>query len=327
MTYKEQIVKERLAMAGRRMIVSPEGLALSMNLASAGSRLSAFLLDISFIYLSIILIYTIFSNSGFSNESAYSLASLFAFIIFNGYFIYFELAWKGRTPGKALCGTMVVNRHGGELTPTAIVARNLTRQLEFYIPLFFLVSIPMGLINGNLSWIFFAWILVVSFLPVLTKDRLRLGDYIGGTLVIMKPQQVLAEDLSKASDKTSQTFNFTPEQLAIYGYLELRILEDFLRRADQLPMPKGTNLNGLNLVAQKIKNRLGYSQPIPAGLERRFLIDFYTAQRAVLERALLFGQQKWNQYLGYISVSAAAAGQLPPAKLGNPARGKGPGYR
>jgi uncharacterized RDD family membrane protein YckC len=276
------------------------------------------------IYLAIGMIYNIFSSSGFSSQSAYSISSLIAFVIFNGYFIYFELAWKGRTPGKALSGTMVVNRHGGELTPTAIVARNLTRQLEFYIPLYFLVSIPFGFLSGDYSAILFAWILVVSLLPLFSKDRLRLGDYIGGTLVIMKPKQVLSEDLSKASQKTTQTFSFTPEQLAIYGYLELRILEDFIRRADELPMPKGTNLNGLNVVAHKIKTRLGYAEPIPPGQERRFLNDFYTAQRGVLERALLFGQQKWNQYLGYISVSAAAAGQLPPSKMGLPAPWPGP---
>jgi uncharacterized RDD family membrane protein YckC len=318
MSYQDQIFKERAGMATRRIVVSPEGLPLAMSLASVNARISAFFLDLTIIILAIIVIQLVTYTSGFSFQSAYSISSLLAFIIFNGYFIYFELAWKGRTPGKALIGTIVVNRHGGELTPTAIVARNLTRLLEFYVPLYFLISVPFGIISGDYSWFFMIWALIVTLLPLLTKDRLRLGDYIGGTLVIVKPKQVLAEDLSKSRQDHTQTFNFTSEQLAIYGYLELRILEDFLRRADELPMPKGSSLTGLWVVALKIKNRLGYSEPIPPGLERRFLTDFYTAQRAVLERALLFGQQKWNQYLGYISVSAVAAGQLPTSNLGGP---------
>ncbi|MDR3135711.1 MAG: RDD family protein [Deltaproteobacteria bacterium] len=322
----KNINQERKALSTARVIISPEGLPLSMTVGSFGARVSSFFMDAIIISVAVIGVFFAFFATDFDIDVAYSLSSLFSFIVFNFYFIYFELAWRGRTPGKALYGLMVVNRHGGELTPTSIVARNLTRAVEVFIPLYFLTAMPFELIAGDYSGLLVAWFLIGAILPFITKDRLRLGDSIGGTMVIAKPKQVLAEDLSQSAPASPISFSFTPEQLSIYGYLELRALEDILRRADKLPMPKGFHVKGLVVVAQKIKIRLGYHDPIPPGLERSFLTDFYTSQRAVLERALLFGQQKWNQYLGLISISALAAGQLPPmAPLSPPQQPAHPG--
>lgn len=320
---QRQMIMDLKAQKDRRTIVSPEGLPLSMILAGRDARVTGFFVDMTLILLAMSCAFTIMFASDFDTDVAYSIASLLAFIIFNFYFIYFELAWRGRTPGKVVVGTMVVNRNGGELTPTAIVARNLTRQIEFYLPLIFFFSALSGSAQNDYSWVFFVWVFVGAILPIVTRDRLRLGDSIGGTLVVVKPRQVLFEDLSQANSLTGQTFAFTPEQLAIYGYSELRLLEDMLRRANELPFPKGEPLEGLNVAAEKIRARIGLVDPIPPGLERQFLKEFYTAQRAVLERALLFGRQKWNQHVGYISVSAAAAGYLPPSALPGPPSGPG----
>jgi uncharacterized RDD family membrane protein YckC len=289
-----------------------------MILAPHDARFSAFLFDTLIILFAMFIVYAILEATDFSPDVASSLAKLLSFIVFNVYFIFFELAWRGRTPGKAMARIMVVNRRGGELTPTAIVARNLTRQLEYYIPLYFFFSVPAGMATGDYSWLLFVWVIGASFLPLVTRDRLRLGDTIGGTMVITRPEPTLLEDLSQAAPTAQGAFAFTPAQLDIYGYHELRILEDMLRRADGLPMPKGAPLSGLDLVAQKIKARIGYPDPIPPGHERQFITEFYAAQRGVLERELLHGLQKWNQHVGLITVSAAAAGQLPPTAHGYP---------
>jgi uncharacterized RDD family membrane protein YckC len=287
-----------------------------MGLASLGTRFSAFLMDMIIICLSILAVYLIMLSSDFSFEVTMSISGLLSFTVFNLYFIFFELAWRGRTPGKSLVGLIVVNRHGGELTPTAIVARNLTRILELYIPIFMMASIVNDIFSESYTILFTFWLVLGLLFPTFNRDQLRLGDLIGGTLVIIKPSQVLAQDLSQPDEDTNDDFIFSSEQLTIYGYFELKVLEDMLRRADALPMPKGTPIAGLDLVARKIITRLDYRTPVPPGAERRFLTVFYTAQRAVLERALLFGQQKWNQYLDPISVSAVAAGFLPPPAAG-----------
>lgn len=307
--------------------MSPEGLPLAMRLAPLGARISAFVLDMLLMAISIAFTDYLLTLTFFSFHVSWSLAKLLSFAVFNLYFVYFELAWRGRTPGKALAGIRVVSRGGGELSPAAIVARNLTRLIELLIPLMFLMAMGQGLMAKDLSAICFGWIIVGTALPLFNRDRLRLGDLIGGTVVISMPRMILTPDLAVAQGGApgGEAFAFTPEQLAIYGYHELQILEDILRRADGLPIPRGDPVPGLEVAAARIRERVGYADEIPPGLERRFLADFYVAQRAVLERALLFGFQKWNQYLHLISASALAAGRRPePIRIPRPGPPTGP---
>src|SRR3546814_9024800 len=54
------------------------------------------------------------------------------------WFIGFELGSRAATPGKRLMGIRVVARDGGRLTADAVVARNLIRELELFLPLMML---------------------------------------------------------------------------------------------------------------------------------------------------------------------------------------------
>ena len=119
----------------RHDLVSPEGVPLDIQIASHGERIAAIILDMTFlmgvvICLYLLLIPAFFSRSGTS--VAMTLILFLAFIVRNLYFLHFELAWQGRTPGKKICGLRVINRQGGELTPSAIIARNLTREVEIF---------------------------------------------------------------------------------------------------------------------------------------------------------------------------------------------------
>ena len=62
------------------------------------------------------------------------------FVVRNLYFIHFELSWRGATPGKRIVGIRVIDRRGGPLLPAAVIARNLTREVEIFIPLRVLIS-------------------------------------------------------------------------------------------------------------------------------------------------------------------------------------------
>ena len=55
-----------------------------------------------------------------------------SFVVRNAYFLIFELKWGGVTPGKRMAGLRVIDRRGGPLLPSAVVARNLTRQAEIF---------------------------------------------------------------------------------------------------------------------------------------------------------------------------------------------------
>ena len=277
----------------RRVLVSPEGVPLDIQVARHGERLTAFVLDMVFMFgavacLYLILFFLLFARS--SHDVTSTLILFLIFLVTNGYFLYFELAWQGRTPGKKICGLRVINRQGGELTPSAVIARNLTRELEVFLP----ISLFFSLGASSSGWsdlTLLGWAAAMSSLPLWGRDHLRAGDLIGGTQVIAMPKRALLDDLAAAPARSAQAavapdgYRFTPEQLAKYGAFELQVLEEFLRRPENRD-----NLRQLENVCQKICKKIGWLEPVPPERVRRFLTDLYTAERADLERGQLFGR-------------------------------------
>ena len=108
---------------------------MTVELADHGERLIAFVLDL-FIWLLLTLaiyipiIWALGSSGG--SLIAISIALFIGFLIRNLYFVTFELAWRGSTPGKRLVGLRVIDRAGGPLMPAAIIARNLTREVDVH---------------------------------------------------------------------------------------------------------------------------------------------------------------------------------------------------
>jgi uncharacterized RDD family membrane protein YckC len=300
----------------RQVIVSPEGIPIEVRIAAHGERLSAFALDMVFMIAVVVGLYMLciplfFSRVNFRVGMTFVL--FVAFIVRNLYFLHFELAWQGRTPGKKICGLRVINRDGGALTPSALIARNLTREVEFFLPF----SLFLNLDSGATAWrrlTLLGWTLTLTALPFFNRNHLRAGDLIGGTQVIAMPKRVLLDDLTLRQTPVSTgttpsraplsqpalgtpvpfppevlpaPYAFTHQQLAIYGAFELQVLEEILRRpANQ------DSARLLEDVCQKIRRRIDWEETIAPGDVRRFLNDFYTAERANLERNQLFGHFK-----------------------------------
>src|SRR5262249_58168452 len=138
----------------RRHIGTPEGVPVTVELADHGERLVAFVLDL-FIWLLLTLaiyvpiIWAIGSSGG--SLIAISIALFIGFLVRNLYFVTFELAWRGSTPGKRLTGLRVIDRAGGPLFPSAIVARNLTREVETFLPVGVLATWGKAA-GGALDW-------------------------------------------------------------------------------------------------------------------------------------------------------------------------------
>jgi uncharacterized RDD family membrane protein YckC len=273
----------------RREIITPEGVSIPVELADFGERLSAFLIDWVIwivasiaIYLPIILL--IGKAGSGSIQIAVSIALFIGFLIRNLYFVYFEIAWRGATPGKRAVGLRVIDRQGGPLLPTAVIARNLTREVEMFLPLGILISGG----TGNWEQLSLAiWMLFFAALPAINRERMRGGDLIAGTTVIALPKRALSSDLVEARVR----FSFTEQQLRAYGAFELQVLEELLRRPDSA---EGTRV--LNDVCDKICNRIVWTGPIPPDQVTLFLRDFYTAERAFLEREQLYGKARADKY-------------------------------
>jgi uncharacterized RDD family membrane protein YckC len=271
-----------------RTIVTPEGVPLTVELAEYGERASAFLIDLMIWLLAsiaILLLLVLTPFHGLTSIVVISLLLFTALVVRNLYFIHFELSWHGATPGKRLIGIRVIDRHGGPLLPSAVIARNLTREVEIFIPLGILISA-----RGAGVWEYLAlavWLIGFVILVFFNRDRMRAGDLIGGTLVITVPRQRLLQDLVE----TSSRFTFTQQQLEAYGALELQVLEELLRRPDAADTPPL-----LRDVCDRITRKIDWKTPVPDAEIVTFLRDFYTAQRAYLEREQLFGRARADKH-------------------------------
>lgn len=273
----------------QRTIVTPEGVPVTVELADHGERLTAFTIDVVIWFLLTIAVYLPLFFVALRKDAALIAVSIVLFIGFvvrNLYFIHFELAWRGATPGKRMVGLRVIDRRGGPLLPSAIVARNLTREVEAFIPLGLLLS--WSRTNPNWEHLFIAiWLLFFAALPFVNRDRMRGGDLIGGTMVIAVPKRVLAGDLVEREAQ----YVFTEPQLRAYGAFELQVLEELLRR------PKSLETSKLLVeVRDKICHKIGWTAPLPPQHTELFLREFYTAQRAFLEREQLFGKPRADKY-------------------------------
>jgi uncharacterized RDD family membrane protein YckC len=276
----------------RRRFVTPEGVDLSLRLADPGQRFSAFLLDglIMFGVLVAITILLLLGAWAAATEAAAQIGStiwlLGFFLLRSGYFIIMEMGPRGATFGKRAAGIRVVSRSGGRLTADAVIARNLMREIEFYLPLSFIGSgLADGSVDGTIALLGFGWSGIFLFFPFFNKDRLRVGDLLAGTWVIVTPRRKLVGDLlGDPEARAPEAGRFTEEQLGVYGAFELQTLERVLRTG---------NMEALSTVAYTIREKIGYVQNEN---DREFLTAYYEAVRARLERGMLFGRRRRDKH-------------------------------
>jgi uncharacterized RDD family membrane protein YckC len=219
-----------------------------------------------------------------------TLVLFLGFLLRNLYFIHFELTTQGSTPGKRIVGLRVIDRNGGPLRPGAIVARNLTREVEVFLPLGLLAQLSGT--SGQSTFMvlaFLGWILIIAGLPLFNRNHLRAGDLIAGTIVISVPRRALLRDLADAPAR----YVFSHRQLEAYGAFELQVLEELLRRPDSAE----ARLVWRD-VSAKICRKIGWTDAVPAASTREFLAAFYSAERAYLEREQLFGKFRADKTSG-----------------------------
>lgn len=291
----------------RRTIVTPEGIELPFVIATRGARLGALMLDYLFLLLGSVGVTLLIAQvaggldvvgndqAGGAGEFLQVVWMLFWFIAWNGYFMAFELSPRGATPGKRIVGIRVAARPterggSGRLTAEAVIARNLLRDIELFLPLIFLLVAPSGE-TGSAGLAGLAWFLVFAFFPFFNRDALRAGDLVAGTWVVEMPRTKLAQALSTegaargASMVTGATYRFSDAELAIYGEYELQTLERVLR--DDRP-------EAIQSVHEAICRKIGWNPG--AGDERAFLEAYYAQLRARLEGGMRFGKRKADKF-------------------------------
>jgi uncharacterized RDD family membrane protein YckC len=279
------------AAGDRRRLVTPEGVDLSLGLATGGQRVGAFLVDLMVMLLGLTLL-TLLAHwtamaagtaAGTTRAVVTAIWLLGFFLIRNGYFIAMESGRRAATFGKRLTGLRVVARSGERLTVESVIARNLTREIEIYLPLSYLGYALANSASGGgdplLGWLAAGWLLLFLAFPLFNKDRLRVGDLLAGTWVVAIPKRQLSYDLSAQMQTRAGALSFTPEQLDAYGVYELQTLERVLREGQW---------DTIQLVAATIRQKIAHHEP---AADHDFLTAYYTAARAHMERGLLFGRR------------------------------------
>ena len=284
-------VLRNLEAAKRRSLVTPEGVDLSLKLADIGQRIGAFLVDglimigilIALSLLAIAAIATIGMQRG---EIVAVIWLLGFFMLRNGYFILMEMGPRAATFGKRGAGLRVVARSGERLTADRVIARNLMREIEFYLPLSFLsYNAAEGAGSALMSLAGLGWTGLFLFFPMFNKDKMRVGDLLAGTWVISAPRKKLEVDLLDTEPPAQARYTFTEAQLDVYGVYELQTLERVLREAQP---------EAIATVAHVIRGKIGLDHQY--GDDHEFLLCYYDAIRARMERGLLFGKRRADKF-------------------------------
>jgi uncharacterized RDD family membrane protein YckC len=240
------------------LISTPENVDLHLELAGLGNRIMACMIDTTLTYALVALagILCMFLVAGLnylpltSNLRATAMYSLIGItvllclIIYFGYYIYFEIAWRGQSPGKRMMHIRVIDENGQPITAASAWIRNLIRVAD------------MGLA-------------LIGLLVMLVEPReKRIGDLAAGTLVIRERMsgETIAPVVLKypqAGDVHIDIGRLTPK--------EYEMLISFLGRREKL-VPSQRQLLARRL-ENYFRDRLGESNDATAPeqfLERVF---------------------------------------------------------
>lgn len=288
-----------------RTLITPEGIPLRLTLAPRGARAGALMIDFALLGLAMLVstlalayiaggVFNLFQKSQEGGALGHALQFLFVvwlaimFLFRNGWFLFFELGPRGATPGKRMLGIRVAARDGGRLTAEMILARNLLRDIELFLPVSFLLSARGGDM-GAAGVAAAGWFLIFALFPCFNRDAMRAGDLIAGTWVVEAPKRKLEVAMSASpaapAMATGGTYRFGAADLAVYGEYELQTLERVLR---------DNRVETLQAVHDKICAKIGWDPG--SGDERAFLEAYYTQLRARLESGMRFGKRKADKF-------------------------------
>lgn len=150
-----------------------------------------------------------------------ALAILAGFIVFVGYFIFFETVWSGQTPGKRWLKLRVIQEDGRPITFFAALTRNLLRLADMWWPPFYSVGI-------------------VSVFA--SKRAKRLGDFVANTVVVKEraaeaptfDEVFASEVIDSAHRRIAPPVDFQGD-VRVVSPAEIVVVESFLRRRYDIP--------------------------------------------------------------------------------------------
>lgn len=236
----------------RIRIDTPEQISLELPLSGIGSRFMALAVDT--ILQTLLYIGGIFAVIGISKYAPNFPAALawlpkswlpamlviFMFCIYWGYFAFFEIIWKGQTPGKRLSGIRAIKNSGRALNVYEVIGRNLMRAVDW---------LPGMYITGIVSM-------------MISRQNQRLGDLLVGSIVVHdKREEEIRPEWSSGISAPSSTIpapSVEPEISKVTPE-ELVVIETYLQRRDTLEF--GYRDAIADKIARRITAKTGIERP------------------------------------------------------------------
>ena len=209
------------------VIETPERVPLHFALASIGNRFLACAVDhfLQTVGLAAVVILFLLTSIGLDNWTerfaeapkwAQALLVIAVFVIWSGYFVLFEWAWNGQTPGKRWLRLRVIREDGRPITFWEAAARNLVRLLDMEPFPFY----SIGLVSVFVS----------------SRDQ-RLGDLVAGTVVVREREAqapTFDQVFSAPTADSALRRSFKPvpfrADLGTLSEREVEVVEAYLRR-------------------------------------------------------------------------------------------------
>lgn len=211
-----------MGLFNRIKIRTPESVELEFSLAGIGSRAVALFIDYTVLAISLLLLFWLGlfvlaqlsqwdSLLGVDSETlvlwALAILSVLMFALYVGYFVGFETAWYGQTPGKRYAKIRVIRDDAQPVRLFQATLRSLVRPVD------------------DILFIGFFFIL-------LGKNEKRIGDWLAGTLVVQMDSRTATEgilvsdrakDISRTLLEISNIASLSPDDFAtVREYLQRR---------------------------------------------------------------------------------------------------------
>jgi uncharacterized RDD family membrane protein YckC len=234
--------------SGKVSVDTPEQIQFTFDLAGAGSRMLAYLIDISIRIagLSVVGMIVMMATGWASPGLATGLMLIIAFAVEWGYHTILEWLWNGFTPGKRALRIRVVRADGVRVDFVRSAMRNLLRAADIF---------PFFYAAGLLTMFF-------------TGTQRRLGDIAADTMVVREAPARL-RDLPPLPEEVETLPPGAVGELKLRDR-DLALIDEFFRRRHLFSKERAEELAAI--LSEPARERLGLEESDPELLLAAILI-------------------------------------------------------
>jgi uncharacterized RDD family membrane protein YckC len=220
------------------MIITPDAVALDLEVAGVPARAFARLIDtVAQVLLLIALFLPLGATTELEGTAAIILGALAAFGVIFVAPAASEVLWQGKTPGKAALGVAVTTVEGGRVGVRHAAARSMLAVVDLYVTTGLVAIVVAGT----------------------SRRGQRLGDLVAGTLVVRRPRGFTADRAVRFHPPQGLAGFASTLPVERLDAAEHLLVRDLLLRADGLdPAARRALVDG---AVSLVEHRMGVQRP------------------------------------------------------------------